>query len=216
MQALLLLSRFLSSAATACAVSYCLAATAVAVPLPPDGTVQLTGTSLAEQPELAGTVIADLVSPWREDAIGGTGTLQSLVVREASGTLDFYYRLTNDPTSAGDGLLFLTNFGFDPLTFDVDFRTDSVGTIAPSHADSSTSIRAVGFAFFERVVPAGEESVFMFIRTNTRTFALDPEGSEVALQDFDALALCGYRAWRLPQCLNPRAYGWLSWERYSS
>jgi hypothetical protein len=77
----------------------------------------LTGVSLAERPELAGEIIADLLVPFT-NVISVEGTVRTQVVREAvTGTLDFYYTVT----PAND---VLTISGFDNFLTDVDWRKD--------------------------------------------------------------------------------------------
>lgn len=76
------------------------AASAQAAIVNPGQTLPLSGTSAAERPELVGDVIADesfnfslVATPGSSTMI--TGTVQQLVVREAAtGTLDFYWRIT--------------------------------------------------------------------------------------------------------------------------
>src|SRR5262245_14337813 len=52
--------------------------------------------------EPAGTLLASIVAPYSFVTAGGTtsGTLTSAVFRNASGTLDFYYQVSNDASSA--------------------------------------------------------------------------------------------------------------------
>src|SRR5687768_18077205 len=107
--------------AVAAAVAIFLASSfTLARPLAPgesiDVTDPLTGTSLAERPELAGDIIFELTQNFSGDAF--SGTLQTRVVRETdAGTLDFYYRV--DPTLDSYSVT-----GFNGFSTDVDFRTD--------------------------------------------------------------------------------------------
>ena len=58
----------------------------------------LGGTTVALRPELAGTVIEDVLTPFSFGALNLTGTVQNRVVRETNtGTLDFYWRIKVDP-----------------------------------------------------------------------------------------------------------------------
>jgi hypothetical protein len=93
----------------------------------------LGGTTSAARPELAGTVLVDDVQPFSFGALGITGAVQNRVVREdVAGTLDFYWRITVDPTSTGGGVseFHLRDFGYANLT-DADWRIDGLGSAAP-------------------------------------------------------------------------------------
>lgn len=152
-------------------------AIAHAVPLADNDSVDLHGTSIAAQPELSGALLATTTVPW-DDLQGNTGTLESQVVRETSGSLDFYYRLSNAAGSlAPVFLLQLLDFG--SFSADVDFRSDLPGTRGPNHADSFAGPgvpRDLDFSFDDgnRIAP-GESSRFMFVRTNARAYTFDQE-----------------------------------------
>src|SRR6478672_6098309 len=78
-----------------------LASTTNAVPVGIGETVSLPGTSVAAEPNLAGTVLLDNVYSFNQTLGTDTyaGTVQERVVREAgSGTLDFYWRVSNTGT----------------------------------------------------------------------------------------------------------------------
>ena len=87
-----------------------LAGSTVAAVLPANGSlVELPGTSAAAQPQLAGTVVRDVVAPFTlhisDDFCGEscdfsydlTGELQSRVVKAVDGTYDFYWRIATQP-----------------------------------------------------------------------------------------------------------------------
>lgn len=108
---------------------------------------------------------------------GITGSVQSRVVREtASGTLDFYWQVTVDPSStAGSVASFrLSDFGYNDIT-DGDYRVDSTGTISPfiarvfNPADRPTG--AINFLFTDPPVRAGAESKLFFLRTTATSYA---------------------------------------------
>lgn len=113
----------------AAALLLAMAGTAGAVTLTPLVTTPLPGTSVAEQPQLAGTVLEDDVQAFSFEAYGGlvTGTVQSRVVRSSvDGTLDFYWRVVSDAGSAG-AITALRIGGFLTATYDANWRTDGVG-----------------------------------------------------------------------------------------
>ena len=147
---------------------------AQAVTLPPNNGVALPGTTVIVRPELAGTIVADVITPW-DDLNGDSGTFQSRVVREASGTLDFYYQVANDTTSALP--VFGINVGdFGTFSIDVDFRTDRNGTRGFDQAASATFPGHNAISFFVQdnaPIAPGEESLLMFIRTDARAFTID-------------------------------------------
>ena len=158
-----------------------------AVVLVPGEQTQLTGTSVAERPELAGTVLADELRPFSIGLTGGdviTGQIQDRVVRSDAGTLDFYLRVQNDASSdrplgvgpgggcapAGSEACYALVFAFandgPGFTYDVDFRTDGLG------ADASAGVLAAqGFFIFDLPALApGESSSFYFVHTDATAF----------------------------------------------
>src|SRR5438132_14107319 len=68
------------------------------VPLLPGDTVVPGLTSAAP-----GTLLASLSVPWTSTLGTESGTLVSAVFREAGGTLDFYYQVTNNLTAPNCG-----------------------------------------------------------------------------------------------------------------
>lgn len=148
-----------------------------AIPIVPGGSTLTTGTTSALRPELAGLIIADPVIPFVGTDVFGdvvfTGTLQARVVREdVSGTLDFYFRIFNDPTSL-DSIERLSTTSYGSFLTDVDWRIDGLGTVGPSDANRSSSGSRVSFNFNDPLDPGidpGEGSRFFFIKTNATTF----------------------------------------------
>jgi hypothetical protein len=155
--------------------------TAQATVLVPGGTVVpevLTGP--------AGTLLAATTNvPF--DTGDVMGTLTAAVVRNAAGTLDFYYQITNDLASI-DSLSRNTNSSFallgGPLyTTEVFFREDTGGLAqfsagdagaAPLTADRGLTGRVVGFNFLSLPgatgIDPGETSRILVIRTNATIF----------------------------------------------
>ncbi|MCS6897161.1 MAG: hypothetical protein NZM29_04245, partial [Nitrospira sp.] len=104
---------------------------AYAVPLIPGMDVLLPGTTVAAEPQLAGIVQVDEVAPFSFNAYGGTvsGTVQVRIVRsDVDSTLDFYWRVTNDATSAGPIADFRFG-GFTDTFQNVNFRIDGLGEV---------------------------------------------------------------------------------------
>jgi hypothetical protein len=165
------------------------ATSARAVVVPADGSALLPGTSLAADASLAGTVIAELVVPFSFTVVAGgfpdgpqpvgtvSGSFESLVVREdGSGTLDFYWRVSNDADSYTTiSTLELRNFA--PAPYDADWRTDLAGDRGFSSATAYTlDVPAVFFniqidtSLFAYLQP-GESSDYAFLRTDATQFA---------------------------------------------
>lgn len=134
----------------------------------------LPGTTAALRPELAGTVLEDLITPFSFEGI--TGTVQNRVVREsASGTLDFYWKINVDRMEprVGVSAFRLTDFGYGNLT-DADWRVDGLGSVAPDTArlfnESSQPGGSINF-LFDSAVNAGSQSKFFFLRTTATTYS---------------------------------------------
>lgn len=141
------------------------AGSAAAATLPADGSrVALPGTTVAAQPQLGGTVVKDVVTPFSlhviDDFCGETctfsydltGMLQSRVVKAVDGTFDFYWRITTQPIlsrvrSSEEGreveptppgftadLSWATLSGFVAEEYRADWRSDGLGSAAPRTA----------------------------------------------------------------------------------
>jgi hypothetical protein len=135
----------------------------------------LAGTTAAARPELAGTVVADVDTPFTLGTV--SGFVQNRVVRETgSGTLDFYWRVQLDPNvEASDSIdaLRIGNFGYASMT-DADWRIDGLGTVPAStarlfnpgvHPDGDINF------LFGPDIQAGESSMFFFLHTGATAFA---------------------------------------------
>ena len=148
------------------------ACSAAAVPLVPNVAAPLPGTTLDARPELAGAVVQDDVVPF--SIAGGqiTGSVQSRVVLTATGTYDFYWRVTNAANSAGAvGTLRLGNLL--PSAYDADWRADGSGTTAPSFGYLFGG--GEGFVNFDfrngtSALEAGADSRFFFLHTDATAY----------------------------------------------
>ncbi|CAN5920451.1 hypothetical protein BH11PSE8_BH11PSE8_36730 [soil metagenome] len=143
----------------------------------------LPATTLAAQPFLQGHVLEDelisfslAVSPGSMDMI--TGTVQQRVVREdASGTLDFYWRVTE---VNGGTLGSFRVGGFAATTFDADYRIDGLGDVGPTSlrhfaagTGGATDDYSANFNFSDAADPlsSGKSSKFMFLHTDATHYA---------------------------------------------
>jgi hypothetical protein len=148
---------------------------AQAVDLPVGTTITLTGTTDAARPELTSTDVINQTLPFSftNTATGGlvSGTLFDDVSREnVSGTLDFYYQVTMNARSSSTGAI--RTSGFTDYSTDVDFRTDSTGTIDPDSAQrfSGAESGSLNFIFNNTPITGGSESQFVFIKTTATTY----------------------------------------------
>jgi PEP-CTERM motif-containing protein len=139
-----------------------------------------------------GTLLASLTVPFTSSLGTSGGTLVSAVYREAGGTLDFYYQLTDNTTSthcgaAGqptcDPLSRETDTSFMGFLTAVGFRTDGSGlpggifvngTVAPVQADrNSPNGNVVGFGFTppdSGKIQPGQTSFVLVISTDATNF----------------------------------------------
>jgi hypothetical protein len=186
--------------------------------------VALSGTTSALRPELAGTIIEDRVRPFSLTLPTGgliTGSIQDRVVRQdGAGTLDFYWRVLSDTSSAGDLAYFrIGNFVPNPYVFDANYRTDGSGDVPASAAFLFGGVHAgQGYVNFAVTISPGQSSLFMFLSTSATEYgdvaamdvatpgtteasnllstfapALVPEPSALALFGLSALTFVGLR-----------------------
>lgn len=181
----------LSASLTVAPILIAAASAIAAVPLSPGGSQLLeTGSTLATEPQLDGTVAEDISTPFSylgtlTDSSGPpitlqgdvTGTLHSRVVLSIDGTYDFYWRIEVDPASfLSVGALSV--FGFAPATYNVGWRADDVGEVSPSFVTQDVAGN-VNFQFTPEIVSdrigPGGSSYFLFLDTDAHAYA--PSGS---------------------------------------
>lgn len=138
--------------------------------LTPNTWGNVTGTTSAQLPDLAGTVIHDRVRAFEiRNAAGNTvykGNLQDRVVRStATGDLHFYYRVRDtDPAFVGD-LVAIDAMGFGPFAgVHADYRPDGLGTEAPARASRTADGTTVRFAFWPNPIDGGESGKFCLVK----------------------------------------------------
>ena len=140
-----------------------------------------------------GTLLATLSAPFTSSLGTDSGTIVSAVFREAGGTLDFYYQVTNNLTStncgsigqqACDPLSRETDTNFFGFATSVGFRTDGStlpggafvdGSVAPVTADRNSVGDVVGFSFNppdSAKIQPGQISLVLVITTNATNFAI--------------------------------------------
>lgn len=170
--------RYLNGACLAFSMLF-LAGQASAVVIEPNTGAELPGTTVAADPYLDGTIIAEELTPFAMAVTQGysdmvTGTVQQRVVREyGTGYLDFYWRIL-DVSGGAVGQFHVGNFNFP--VFDANYLTDSDGLVGPSLAvrhNGSLSQYAT-FDFSEPSGAAtlhwGTSSKFFFLHTTATSF----------------------------------------------
>ncbi len=155
-------------------------APANAVSLLPGGNVNLTGTTVAARPELAGTVLVDNLVPFTLGDL--SGNMQVRIVQETvAQTLDFYFNirdLIGPAQGTGESVLATFHPGFAGWTTDVDFRTDGLGEVGPDSASRTADGSHVAFHFtsdpvgLDDIAPGDPVvSFFYFIKTTATAYA---------------------------------------------
>jgi MYXO-CTERM domain-containing protein len=170
---------------------------------------------------LAGTTLVDSISGSGNTGVGPGSISYSYtaqVLREAGGTLDFTYLVSNTGTADQDAInrATVTNFA-GWTTSDGDYDGGPSG-VAPSHVDRNLNGATVGFDFKDVnqlgiLVPGSNSRVF-YVKTNALDYAhgklniidggvttLDafapaPEPASAVLPGTGFLALAGICAWR--------------------
>lgn len=143
----------------------------------PDAFVNLDGTTSADEPWLAGTVVEDIDVAFSFSAYGGTvnGTVQNRVVLADDGTYDFYWRIFNDANSAG--AIYSWRIGeFLTSAYNANWRIDGLGDVAPTMAYLFGAFDGfVNFYFQDEAGAAtllpGLSSTFFFFDTDATSYA---------------------------------------------
>jgi hypothetical protein len=137
----------------------------------PGGVASDFETTLADRPELGGTVVASdsFALSFADDAFGGVVNEQ--VVRSTSGTLNFYYQFAN-PGEQIVGLDTFTAGSFNGFSTDVATLLDQGGETAPPIAIRTMDGKDVIFDFDAAVsrIPAGKNSFTFLVSTNATQF----------------------------------------------
>jgi hypothetical protein len=167
----------ISSALTVGLIGGMVCSAAHAVSVSPGQTVALPGTTLAAEPNLAGTVVLDDVYSFDQTFSSGTyvGSVQERVVRESgTGTLDFYWRVSNTGTPGVDanlGDFRIGDFNISAAPINLNYRIDGLGTTAPTSAERFSGIfqNYFNFGFADGIAP-GQSSYFLLAETNATAF----------------------------------------------
>lgn len=121
---------------------------------------------------MAGVVQVDELVPFSFEAYGGmvSGTVQVRVVESSvDNTLDFYWRVFNDETSAGPIGSFRIG-EFVTSAYNANYRIDGLGDIAPIYAYRGIFDSYVNF-YFEDLLTPGLSSYFLLLDTDATSYA---------------------------------------------
>jgi len=169
-------------------ITYLLVLAAVASPwahavtVSPGSTVALPGTTAAAEPDLAGTIVQDDLVPFticctNSNPGGGpvdiTGSVQERVVLAADGFYDFYWRVFVDSTSsAALGYFRLGNFGALTASYNINYRTDGLGSTAPGSITrfSGSQANFYNYNFSPGGIAPGSTSFFLFMDTTATSY----------------------------------------------
>jgi hypothetical protein len=170
------------------------ASTAWADTLAPGGEILgPTGTTFAAEPQLGGTVVEDVITPfsytgWLTDSGGPTpvtthgtisGSVQSRVVHAVDGTYDFYWKVNVDPGSFLS-VLDLEVGGLAPATYNANWRMDGLGMVQPgliSQRSSGGVDWLFGLVSPSHQLAGGEQSYFLMLDTNAHAYTHTAEFS---------------------------------------
>jgi hypothetical protein len=165
--------RWLGGSAVALAIALATASSqAATVPVMSGGSVTLSATTAAAEPDLAGLVLEDLVSPFELTNVKGkvilSGSLQARVVRsDTTGNLHFSFRIFDLVGKDTHKVSRTTHTDFDGFATGVSFRTDGLGDLGPKTADREDG--TVGFNFQPKL-GVGKESLFYYIVTDAKRY----------------------------------------------
>lgn len=179
--------------------------------LTPGTFTALPGTTVALEPNLAGTVMEDLVTPFSFSAYGGTvsGTVQNRVVQSIDGSYDFYWRVINDANSAG-AIQDLRLENFFTGSYNANYRIDGSGVIPPTQAFLfNNSNGNVNFNFNSPTgalvgLKPGEGSKFFFLDTNATSYG---KTAFYGLTNFGQTQISGLYETFAPAVPEPESYG---------
>jgi hypothetical protein len=159
------------------------------------------GTSVAEQPHLAGSVVAQTTTSFSylvESALGDieplpvSGTVMSMVVHAIDGTFDFYWRIALDQGGLGQ-MTFDRPFGASAV---FDWRSDLDAGVAPTFVGCCGSTFGL-FAFYDidelmsgygsTTFTAPATSAFLMVDTAATAYAANTHFA------FDTVGGAGFR-----------------------
>jgi hypothetical protein len=189
----------------ACAVAG-IGGSALADPLPPGDSVQLGGTTTSQTPWLAGVNSTGTATVQFEVRDAGNnpvfqGTLQSsAAVSNDLGTLTFRYRIVNTQ-AVGDRRVSRVDFGgYKGFQTNVNYSTDSLGSIGPDEAARTANGAQVAFFFADSILPAEVDSRSFWVHTDASSIAFNGQAA-ITLNTGESVVIGGLRyPVRIPDC----------------
>ena len=181
-------------------ISFLFGSSVQATTLAPGGFITpLPGSSVAVEPQLAGSIVEDVVR-----TVEGTFTssgdpfkveIEDRVVHSIDGTYDFYYRITLI-TKPDVYPLVVSRDGFAGFATNVGWRTDGLGVVEPSDASRTADGDVVGFSWGFGEIPEGSATRFFYVDTDATAYAeigagridLSPSFSENGYATFSTFA----------------------------
>ena len=163
-----------------CAASALVGASAQAalVDLMPGTGAGLSGTTVAADPELGGTIPlgGDLLIPFQilgaGDALLYEATLQTrVVISSDTGNAHFRYRVRDVNGSLNGVIAEIVTSDYTGMQTRVEFRLDTQGDLGPSRAERSADGADVTY-LFGNGFPPGEESHFFLAATDQSNWSL--------------------------------------------
>lgn len=104
-------------------------------------------------------------------SLGGAdfvGTIQSTVFKEAGGTLDFLYQITETSGTASIEHISISSFG--AFTTNVGWVDYLAGTVAPTSANRTSDGSTLNIEFLQGTLSAGKTSYSFFVQTNATDY----------------------------------------------
>ena len=165
-----------------------LSSQAWSVALTTPGDYALSGTTVAANPELAGTVLEDLITDFSFSGAGETitGTIQNRVIRSSvDNTIDFSWRIK---TTSGNGDISAFRLGgFDGFALDADWRIDGLGDVAPTVARYLSVENGTINFLFTNEVGYPDESMFFYLDTDALHYDMSG-GVDMLCADSDCVS----------------------------
>jgi len=155
----------------------------------PGALIGFNGTSEQLEPELAGTMLVDEMISFSFSGRGEaqiSGMVQQRVVRSSlDNSIDFYWRVVNDPSST-EAISYFHLLSFDAPEYNPNWRSDWPGDKAPvavfRHFEPFESNVDFEFGFGYQYLDPGTASRFFFLNTTAMEFA---KTASFTLANFD-------------------------------
>jgi hypothetical protein len=163
-----------------------------AVPVTPGISVDLHGTTVLDDADLAGVVIRDELLPFQvHNSIGDVlveGNVQDRVIRSNNtGELIFAPRLRD--LSSPSGSAWIAGFAmthYSGFTTDVDYRTDGLGDVGADRVRRDVSGERLFFDYDPSLLVPPDESLFLSVATDAGAYDLSGSFVIYAQNDFGA------------------------------